>query len=82
MTSELLNKGIDAVKEIANISAKGVKDNKIDLKVARDIQKRLETLTDVLEEVFKDMVRVDNMREQIKNMNVKLDEHLNRISKN
>lgn len=82
MTSELLNEGIDAVKEIANISAKGVEDNKIDLKVARDIQKRLETLTDVLEEVFKDMVRVDNMREQIKNMNVKLDEHLNRISKN
>jgi hypothetical protein len=79
MTSELLNKGIDAVKEIANISAKGVEDNKIDLKVARDIQKRLETLTDVLEEVFKDMVRVDNMREQIKNMNIKLDEHLNRF---
>ena len=79
MTSELLNKGIDAVKEIANISAKGIEDNKIDLKVARDIQKRLETLTDVLEEVFKDMVRVDNMREQIKNMNVKLDEHLNRF---
>lgn len=82
MTSELLNKGIDAVKEIANISAKSVEDNKIDLKVARDIQKRLEILTDVLEEVFKDMVRVDNMREQIKNMNVKLDEHLNRVSKN
>ena len=82
MTSELLNKGIDAVKEIANISTKSVKDNKIDLKVARDIQKRLEILTDVLEEVFKDMVKVDNMREQIKNMNVKLDEHLNRISKN
>lgn len=82
MTSELLNKGIDAVKEIANISTKGIEDNKIDLKVARDIQKRLETLTDVLEEVFKDMVRVDNMREQIKNMNIKLDEHLNRISKN
>lgn len=79
MTSELLNKGIDAVKEIANISAKGVEDNKIDLKVAKDIQKRLETLTDVLEEVFKDMVRVDNMREQIKNMNIKLDEHLNRF---
>lgn len=79
MTSELLNKGIDAVKEIANISAKSVEDNKIDLKVARDIQKRLEILTDVLEEVFKDMVRVDNMREQIKNMNVKLDEHLNRF---
>ena len=79
MTSELLNKGIDAVKEIANISAKGIEDNKIDLKVAREIQKRLETLTDVLEEVFKDMVRVDNMREQIKNMNVKLDEHLNRF---
>ena len=82
MTSELLNKGIDAVKEIANISAKGVEDNKIDLKVAKDIQKRLEILTDVLEEVFKDMVRVDNMRERIKNMNIKLDEHLNRISKN
>ena len=79
MTSELLNKGIDAVKEIANISAKGVEDNKIDLKIARDIQKRLETLTNVLEEVFEDMVRVDNMREQIKNMNVKLDEHLNRF---
>ncbi len=82
MTSELLNKGIDAVKEIANISAKSVEDNKIDLKVAKDIQKRLETLTDVLEEVFKDMVRVDNMRERIKNMNINLDEHLNRISKN
>ena len=79
MTSELLNKGIDAVKEIANISTKSIEDNKIDLKVARDIQKRLETITDVLEEVFKDMVRVDNMREQIKNMNVKLDEHLNRF---
>lgn len=79
MTSELLNKGIDAVKEIANISTKSIEDNKIDLKVARDIQKRLETITNVLEEVFKDMVRVDNMREQIKNMNVKLDEHLNRF---
>lgn len=79
MTSELLNKGIDAVKEIANISTKGIEDNKIDLKVARDIQKRLETITDVLEEVFKDMVRVDNMREQIKNINIKLDEHLNRF---
>ena len=79
MTSELLNKGIDAVKEIANISAKSVEDKKIDLKVARDIQKRLETLTNVLEEVFKDMVRIDNMREQIKNMNIKLDEHLNRF---
>ena len=79
MTSELLNKGIDAVKEIANICAKSVEDNKIDLKVARDIQKRLETLTDVFEEVFKDMIRVNNMREQIKNMNVKLDEHLNRF---
>lgn len=79
MTSELLNKGIDAVKEIANISAKSVEDKKIDLKVARDIQKRLETLTNVLEEVFNDMVRVDNMREQIKNMNIKLDEHLNRF---
>ena len=79
MTNELLNKGIDAVKEIANISTKSIEDNKIDLKVARDIQKRLETITDVLEEVFKDMVRVDNMREQIKNMNIKLDEHLNRF---
>ena len=79
MTGELLNKGIDAVKEIANISAKGVENKKLDVKVARDIQNRLEILTDVLEEVFKDMVRVDNMREQIKNMNIKLDEHLNRF---
>ena len=79
MTSELLNKGIDAVKEIANITIDGVENNKIDLKISREIQNRLEILTDVLEEVFKDMVKVNNMRERIKNMNIKLDEHLNRF---
>lgn len=78
MTNELIQNGIDAIKDLNDLILKWATEgfNKKEGLVA---QKDLEKITDVVQESFLDMVKVDAMREQIKTMNQTLDAHLNRF---
>lgn len=79
MTSELLSKGIDALKDINNIIMKiSERDENNNHDVAQ-IQNDLNILTDVLHQAFLDMVSVDDMREKIRIMNETLDKHLSKF---
>lgn len=79
MTGELLNSGIDALKDINNVVMRfSERDEENNHDVAQ-IQEDLSVLTDVLHQVFLDMVSVDDMREKIKIMNETLEKHLNRF---
>ena len=78
MTNELIQGGINAVKDLNDLILKWAKEGFSD-REALSAQKDLEKITDVLQESFLDMVKVDTMREQIKTMNQTLDEHLNRF---
>lgn len=64
MTSDKLNQGISAVK-IINETVMEMYNNNVDLKYCNRIQGCLNTIVDVLEDVFQDMVLVDKLHEQI-----------------
>lgn len=78
MTSELIQSGIDAIKDLNDLILKWAKEGFND-KEGLVAQKDLEKITDVVQESFLDMIKVDTMREQIKTMNQTLDAHLNRF---
>ncbi len=78
MTNELLQSGIDAIKDLNDLILKWAKEGFND-KEGLTAQKDLEKITDVVQESFLDMVKVDAMREQIKTINQTLDAHLNRF---
>ena len=78
MTSELIQSGIDAVKDLNDLILKWSKEG-FNEKEGLLAQKDLEKITDVIQESFLDMVKVDTMREQIKTMNQTLDAHLSKF---
>ena len=78
MTNELIQNGIDAIKDLNDLILKWAKQGFND-KEGLVAQKDLEKITDVVQESFLDMIKVDAMREQIKTMNQTLDAHLNRF---
>lgn len=78
MTNELLQNGIDAIKDLNDLILKWAKKGFND-KEGLMAQKDLEKITDVVQESLLDMVKVDAMREQIKTMNQTLDAHLNKF---
>ena len=79
MTGELLNNGIDALKDINNIIMKFSERDENNNHDVVQIQEDLKILTDVLHQVFIDMVSVDDMREKIRIMNETLEEHLSKF---
>lgn len=78
MTSELIQGGIDAVKDLNDLILKWSKEG-FNEKEGLLAQKDLEKITDVIQESFLDMIKVDTMREQIKTMNQTLDAHLSKF---
>lgn len=64
MTGDKLNQGISAVKTI-NDTVMEMYNNKVDSKYCSRIQSCLNTIVDVLEDVFQDMVLIDKLHEQI-----------------
>lgn len=78
MTNELIQNGIDAIKDLNDLILKWSKKG-FNYKEGLVAQKDLEKITDVVQESFLDMVKVDAMREQIKTMNQTLEAHLNRF---
>ena len=78
MTNELIQSGIDAIKDLNDLILKWANEGFND-KEGLVAQKDLEKITDVVQESFLDMVKIDAMREQIKTMNQTLDAHLNRF---
>ena len=75
MTGILLNSGIDAVKEINEINLTLMK-NEDNLAFCKRIEKCLMTLTDVLQEAFMDMVRVDKINERIEELNKRMSDDM------
>lgn len=82
MTGELLNKGIDATKDINNFIMDMFDNEKISTHECDKMQKCLNTITDVLQECFVDMVKADQMKIQLESINKTLDEHLNKFQHN
>ena len=80
MTSELLNKGIDALKDINNVVINFSERDDANNNDVAQIQKDLSILTDVLHQAFLDMISVDDMKEKIMVMNETLDNYINRFS--
>ena len=78
MTNELIQNGIDAIKDLNDLILNWAKEGFND-KEGLVAQKDLKKITDVVQESFLDMIKVDAMREQIKTMNQTLDAHLNRF---
>lgn len=64
MTTDKLNQGISAVKTI-NETVMEMYNNNTDAKYCNRIQSCLNTIVDVLEDVFQDMVLIDKLHEQI-----------------
>ena len=64
MTTDKLNQGISAVKTI-NETVIEMYNNNTDAKYCNRIQSCLNTIVDVLEDVFQDMVLIDKLHEQI-----------------
>ncbi|MBR2832989.1 MAG: hypothetical protein IKE75_00870 [Bacilli bacterium] len=79
MTGELLNNGIDALKDINNIIMKFSERDENNNHDVVQIQEDLKILTDVIHQVFIDMVSVDDMREKIRIINETLEEHLSKF---
>lgn len=79
MTGELLNSGIDALKDINNIIMRFSERDENNNHDVAQIQNDLKILTDVLNQAFLDMVSVDDMREKIRIMNKTLEEHLSKF---
>lgn len=80
MTSELLNKGIDALKNINTLIMNFSERDENNNHDVAQIQGNLKILTDVLQQAFLDMVSIDDMKEKIKIMNETLEKHLNRFN--
>ena len=80
MTSELLNKGIDALKDINNVVINFSERDDANNHDVAQIQEDLSIFTDVLHQAFLDMISVDDMREKIRVMNETLEKHLNRFN--
>ena len=78
MTNELIQNGIDAIKDLNDLILKWATEG-FNEKEGLMAQKDLEKITDIVQESFLDMVKVDTMREQIKTMNQTLDAHLNKF---
>ena len=78
MTNELIQSGIDAIKDLNDLILKWATKG-FNEKEGLMAQQDLEKITDVVQESFLDMIKVDAMREQIKTMNQTLDAHLNRF---
>ena len=79
MTGELLDNGIDALKDINNIIMKFSERDENNNHDVVQIQEDLKILTDVIHQVFIDMVSVDDMREKIRIINETLEEHLSKF---
>ena len=80
MTGELLNSGIDALKDINNIVMNFSERDESNNHDVAQIQEDLRVLTDVLHQVFLDMITADEVMEKIRVMNETLDKYLDRIS--
>ena len=79
MTSELLNSGIDALKDINNVVMKFSERDEENNHDVVQIQEDLRILTDVIHQVFLDMVSADEIREKLRVMNETLDNYINRF---
>ena len=79
MTGELLNSGIDALKDINNVVMRFSERDENNNHDVVQIQDNLKILTDVLHQAFLDMVSVDDMKEKIRIMNETLEEHLSKF---
>lgn len=78
MTNELIQSGINAIKDLNDLILKWATEGFND-KEGLVAQKDLEKITDIVQESFLDMIKVDAMREQIKTINQTLDAHLNKF---
>lgn len=76
MTGELLNSGINALKDINNVVMRFSEKDENNNHDVTQIQRDLKILTDVLQQAFLDMISVDDMREKISN----LEKHLNKFN--
>lgn len=79
MTGTLLDSGINALKDINNIIIKFSERDESNNHDVSQIQDDLKILTDVLHQVFLDMVNADDMREKIRVMNETLEKHLSKF---
>ena len=79
MTGTLLDSGINALKDINNIIMKFSERDESNNHDVSQIQDDLKILTDVLHQVFLDMVNADDMREKIRVMNETLEKHLSKF---
>lgn len=71
MTGDKISKGCTAIKHIGEV---------VNVEVYNEIEKDLEVLTDIMQEAFLDMVKMEDVNEKIKMMNEKLSSHLDRLS--
>lgn len=71
MTGDKISKGCIAIKHISGV---------VSGEVYNEIKKDLEVLTDIMQEAFMDMVKMDEVNEKIKTMNKQLSSHLDRLS--
>lgn len=78
MTNELLQSGIDAIKDLNDLILKWATEG-FNEKEGLIAQKDLSALTDVIQESLLDMVRADALKDKVKVMNEILSEHLNRF---
>lgn len=78
MTGDRLMQGISAVKTINDVNMT-LAENESNVAYCKRIEGCLSTLTDVLQEAFKDMVHMDEIERKIKNMNETLEKHLSKI---
>lgn len=78
MTSDELMKGIDAVRNINDINIDLMKNDN-NITYCKSIEKNLSVITDVLQEVFNDMVEIDAIKSKITIMNNTLEQHLSRF---
>ena len=79
MTTELLNKGLDAARDINKVVLSIHERDNTNEKDCLKIQEDLSVITDVLQEAFLDMIKADNIKAQLEIINKTLSEHLNRF---
>ena len=79
MTTELLNKGLDAARDINKVVLNIHERDNTNEKDYLKIQEDLSVITDVLQEAFLDMIKADNIKAQLEIINKTLSEHLNRF---
>ena len=71
MTGDKISKGCTAIKHISEV---------VNGKAYNEIEKDLEVLTDIMQEAFLDMVKMEDVNEKIKMMNEQLSSHLDKLS--